>query len=638
MQQTEERSAPAARDTNGASRAGAAAWLSRLTTRQKVLLTAGVVLALLIVWTGWCLLHASRSGDRARAALVAAEASLRAHDVDGARQHLAEASSALDAMDRNVDELGPIRTVAGVTPIVRVQLRGIEAYVAAGRDLTNAAAHLTDAVDGLLHPTVPNASLENTVEPMRTLHEALQQGVAAMDQAADRVNSLNGYRLLGPLDSARGDLTRRLTDGRQNAIDAERGVAALVDFVGGNGPRRYLVLAQNPDEVRPTGGFIGSYGVLEADGAKVHLDRFEAVQNWTDAHPDVVAPLDDAATPFKYSDIGSQERLSNTNASTDWPADAELASRMWVQGGEAPVDGVLLITPDMLIRVLHVLGPVTVPEYGETITEANLLERLDFHTHFEYGGGAPADIRKEFLGALAKPVLQAMLHAPSDKWLDLGEQLADAGNAREMMAWSPKPEIEDVLVQQGWDGQLPAVDGDFFFNADFEYAAKNGRGLVRSFDHVVHVNPDGSGTVETTYTLTNTLPEQLSGKVNDTANIYTVLYGPAGAEIDETADEPDVSNELPVSDHPGDGYVIEALPLQSDSVKIVWRVPDLLTRDAKGNWHYALRWQHVATNRGDTLHLTVDLPDGWTWSSGAPPTDIRLDHDVDAEWELQDNS
>jgi Protein of unknown function (DUF4012) len=608
-----------------------------VTSRQKAAIVAGTLFAAIVLWSGWCLWQAERAGNRVHDALTATEASLQAHDVPGARHHLAEANAALDAMDHDVGRLGPIGTVARFTPIVRVQLRGIEAYVDAGRELTGAATHLTDALDGLLNPSDPNASLETTLDPLRNLDATLQQGVDALDRASERVNSLNGYRLLGPLDSTRKELVRRLTEGRQKAIDAHDGVTALLDFMGGNGPRRYLVLAQNPDEVRPTGGFIGSYGVLEADGAKVRLDRFEAIQNWTFAHPDVVAPPDQTATPFAYSDIGSQQRLSNVNASVDWPADAQLAAQMWVQGGEAPVDGVLLITPDMLKRILNVIGPVTVPEYNETVTEANLLERLDYYTHIA-SAGQTADQRKEFLGALAQPVLKAMLHAPTDKWVDLGEQLGAAGDAREMIGWSSQQNVEDVLVHHGWDGSLPVVGGDFFYNADFEYAAKNGRGLQRTFDHVVHVNPDGSGTVETTMTLANTLPPQTEFKLNDEANIYTVLYGPLDAVIDPASDEPDVSNELSVSGHPGAGYSIEALPLSSDSVKIVWRVPDLLTRDPDGTWRYSLAWRHVATNAGDVLHLSVQLPDGWSWKDDAPPSDVRLDQDFDGEWAIEDNS
>jgi hypothetical protein len=150
------------------------------------------------------------------------------------------------------------------------------------------------------------------------------------------------------------------------------------------------------------------------------------------------------------------------------------------------------------------------------------------------------------------------------------------------------------------------------------------------------VNPDGSGTVETTMTLSNTLPEDVLGKRNEEANLYTVFYGPGGATVDRSSDEPDIEFEEPVSDHPGVGYAVTAPPLGSDSVKIVWQVPELLTRDDDGTWRYSLFWQHVATNRADTLHLQVELPNGWKWAKDPPPSDVRLDRDLHGAWALQD--
>ena len=46
----------------------------------------------------------------------------------------------------------------------------------------------------------------------------------------------------------------------------------FVDLLGGNGPRKYLFLFQNNSEMRATGGFIGSYGVL--DIANGHVKNF----------------------------------------------------------------------------------------------------------------------------------------------------------------------------------------------------------------------------------------------------------------------------------------------------------------------------------------------------------------------------
>jgi hypothetical protein len=597
------------------------------------------VAAVVALWSGYCFLRAASAASRAKSALVAAEASLKTRDIPGARRHLAEANAALDGVSDNLGRLGPLRTVMHWTPVVRVQLHGIEAYVGAGRELTHGATVLTDALDDVLNPKVPDASLATTLEPLRSFDVALREGITSLDRAMDKISALDGQRLFGPLNGTRHDLAQQLTTARQQAVDSEQGVQALLTAIGGDGPRRYLVLAQNPDELRPTGGYAGSHGVLEADGAKVSLNSFEGSGDWSAAHPTVVVPPAEQATPFRLLESGKPQRLNNANATIDWPTGAQLAQRLWAQAGNPPVDGVLLITPELIVRVLSVVGPVDVPEYGETVSASNLLARLDFHTHEQPASDQPGGRnRKEFLSAVAQPVLHAMVHAPSSEWVDLGQQLVKAMDAREAMVWSDDAKVEDVVAQRGWDGRLPQTDGDFFANGDFEYAAKNGRGITRTFDHVVHVNEDGSATVETTMTLANTLPPDLPGKVNpnDGATVYTAFYGPAGATLDDAsaADARLVGGEPSVSGHPAAGYILRAAPLGSDSITFTWRVPHLLVKADDGSWRYSLFWRAVPTNATDTLHLDVQLPQGWRWVGTPPPSEVRLNQDVNAKWDV----
>src|SRR5207249_4693507 len=115
---------------------------------------------------------------------------------------------------------------------------------------------------------------------------------------------------------------------------------------------RYLLFSQNPDEVRPTGGFMGTYGVITAGPDGMALERYEGIEKWTLAHPDVVVSLDQTSNPFAIYDPPLPQRLSNVNAVPDWPRAARLAMDLWRRGDEAPVDGVLSVTPAFLARVL----------------------------------------------------------------------------------------------------------------------------------------------------------------------------------------------------------------------------------------------------------------------------------------------
>ena len=68
-------------------------------------------------------------------------------------------------------------------------------------------------------------------------------------------------------------------------MSARDGLDALIDMLGGSGPRRFLIFSQNPDEVRPTGGFIGTYGVLTTRNGHMTLDDFDSTSSWYSTHP-----------------------------------------------------------------------------------------------------------------------------------------------------------------------------------------------------------------------------------------------------------------------------------------------------------------------------------------------------------------
>jgi hypothetical protein len=306
---------------------------------------------------------------------------------------------------------------------------------------------------------------------------------------------------------------------------------------------------------------------------------------------------------------------------------------MWQRGGEAPVDGVAAVTPEFLARVLGVLGPVTVPGYDETVTSSNLVERLDYHTHVEVTApeeAAPGANRKRFVVELARVVMQKLLDAPASTWDPLGRAVTAAFEGREAMAWSDEADVRNALVDRRLDGTLPAATGDFFYDGEFAYAAKNGRGRRRTFDHVVTLQPDGSGRVTTTVTIANTEPP---GPANLDSLSYLTFYGPEGAGFVSSSVPPDAT-EPTLAGHPARGWDLAAPPLGTATLTFTWSAPHLAVRQRDGTWRYQLWWMRLPDHDGDTLHLSVILPSGWRWKGASPPATVSLGHDVVGSWAL----
>lgn len=597
-----------------------------------------MVVTLVALLGGFTLFHvlgAARAGERGRAALIRAEASLSARELKIAREHLAEARAAFTETREEMAALGPVASVARRVPVVGDQVKAVDAFAGAGLSLSQSAQQLIDAAESVLQPADDRLPISDAMKALRRTQESLGPAVAALSQASDDVTSLRGRYLIGPLARARDDLATRLPRIHDRARSADQGLTALMTFAGLSGPKRYLFLSQNPDEVRPTGGFIGTYGVLTGDDGHMKLERYDGIDEWVHGRPAASVPADKVGSPFRYHDPPLRQGLANVNSQPDWPTAAKLAADLWIAGGEAPVDGVISFTPGFMRRILSVVGAVTIPSYGETVTASNFDERIDYYTHRVTP--LPGADRKDFVAVVAEAVMQKLLEAPASQWESLGRVMGQAFDAREALAWAVDPQVAATLAERKWDGAFPTHDGDFFFNSEFEYVAKNGRGIRRVYDHQVALTPDGGARITTTLTVTNTEPPDPAGNASTLA--YMTLYGPQGAVVDQVASDAFGFEEPALAGHPARGWFRAAAPSGGQTtLKVIWDAPGLLTKQGDGTWRYSLRWRNLPDHIGDVVNLNIELPPGWRWTEGAPPAQLSLDQEIIGSWALSSSS
>ena len=602
---------------------------SRHGSRRRVLLVVLLVAGCFLGFGAVQSAKAARAAFAGKAALERAEKHIDNGRLGAASAVLADARTYFVTSRHEVRLLERYAPFSRWVPLVGTQIQGVAVLADSGALLADAGLRLTGAATSIIEPEQEQLELSDALSQLREINGLLRLGVSSLDEAAAKVDSLDGTLLVRPLGRARAELAGRLADIRRRATDAADGLRSLITFIGGDGPRTYLVLSQNPDEVRPTGGYIGTYGVLSAVGGKLSLERYDSIESWFTVHREAEATPEERAGPLRF-DSRARATIANVNMGPDWTQAAQLATRLWERGGEAPVQGVVSFTPAFLGQVLSVIGPVVVETFGETISADNLVERLDYYTHLL--PPAPGEDRKEFIAELAKALMPRLFAVQASRWEALAKVLGHSFGAREAMVWSADTEVASVLAARGWDGSVPARAGDFVLPAEFEYANKNGRELRRTYEHHVVVHADGSARVTTVLTLVN--PEPPS-RLNLQSVTYISMYGPAGAVLDPASD-PLAIPEPPVSGHPGAGWVRPVTPESQTTVTVVWNVPNLVEADANGDRAYSLLWMRHPDHKGDTLKLRVELPPGWKWASAPPPAESSLDRDVVGSWAIAD--
>ena len=125
--------------------------------------------------------------------------------------------------------------------------------------------------------------------------------------------------------------------------------------------------------------------------------------------------------PKEYSwfDIGSHSwSMRDSNLDADFSIDArygEITYQTEAGKDAIPVQGVIAITPWLIQNLLKITGPISVPEYQETVTATNLIDLIHFHQLGGKAAGEGSDtthspdgqssLRKHFMALLAGSLL-----------------------------------------------------------------------------------------------------------------------------------------------------------------------------------------------------------------------------------------
>ncbi len=344
------------------------------------------------------------------------------------------------------------------------------------------------------------------------------------DVAAD-VAALDTDALLGPLREP----VEEARDGLAELADRSHDVSGLVQhlpgFLGADGPRQYLLVLQNPAEARPTGGIVGTFALVRAEGGQLTL--VETVGN------DALLQLDRAgldAVPEAVALFGEQlSHVANLTMSPDFPQAAQLLSHLWQQSGQPAPDGVIALDPVALQQVLGVTGAVAVPG-GPEVNADNAVDLL-MHNAYDLLGGL-SDARDDYLKNVVGAVFTAATQPGTDLW-GLGQALALPEVRGHVTVWSGREDEQAFLRDVAYAGELgdPADRvGVYVTNAD---ASK----LDYFLDAAIAATCTGDGST-VSLTLTNSVPAEVSHYIgsklttpNTTHRVTVSWYVPRGRGV-----------------------------------------------------------------------------------------------------------
>jgi hypothetical protein len=609
-----------------------------VTRRSGPLLIAGsalLVAGIFVLFTVVALVAAAadvRSGQVALERAAAAGAEL---DLASAREELGEARGRLCSAGRRLQAPGP--RLAARWPWVGPDIAGATALSAGGCLVAGAAEHAVVAVEelpgglGALMPVdgrLPVGALQRLAPILAETARAFGEGEANIREATPAGT--------GPtLQRARVEFLDRVGLAREGAEVGAALLEILPALLGAEEPRRYVVLAQNPAELRGTGGFMGAFTVMTADRGRLDFGDFRSIWELENLRPDEIEP----PTPDfaeRYDVSGGAGYWPNLNFTPDFPTVGAAIVRLWERTEGNEIDGVIAVDPVAVEHLMAVTGATQVSRVG-TVTAATVVEVMANEAYDLFDND---DQRKALLGAVAVDVLQRALTESGDRPDELLEALAAAVRGRHLLVYARDPRAQEAIRAVGADGGLLEGPGEHVAVVVNSRAANKADYYTdRNVRYEVHLRPDGSSRSTLTVTLRNDTPaEGLPSHVIG-PNVQGLAAGHNRSRLDLFA--PKGAGLLAFRRHPGRPgvrvgvehgrpvftTVAEIPPGGNDTVEISWDVEAAWTGDRDGG-SFTVVLQDQPTIRPTSGWVVVHAPPGMSIRTADPSAVVgggRLD-------------
>lgn len=243
--------------------------------------------------------------------------------------------------------------------------------------------------------------------------------------------------------------TKVLEETRNNISLGKEVINLLPDFLGLDGKKReYIILLQNETELRPTGGFVGSYALLSFQGGKIinfEIKDTGEVSNKTGGQME---------PPWEIKTFLNENNWYLRDA--NWKADFVKASgdTQWFLEKETSkkVDGVMSINLAVAKSMLEVIGEIYIPEFKEKINGDNVYEQAEFYKETKFFPGSVQKI--SFFEGLGKQLFEEIKNLKMEKsWLMIST-FFDLLEKNEIQIALNNKDSAKKINNLGWDGKI----------------------------------------------------------------------------------------------------------------------------------------------------------------------------------------
>jgi nucleoside-diphosphate-sugar epimerase len=488
------------------------------------------------------------------------------------------------------------------------------------RDMIKALEPLADYIDKFqpaisIDDTTPVTTEQYRQEllKLRENRALIASGTYKLGLASDVVENLEVNTFPKKLQTTVADMKEFNREAANLLEPFQQTVTFLPELLGVDGRQKYLILLQNPTELRSTGGWLSSYAILGIESGQImqldvddiyNIEGFLSIQGKKYPAPaDMKNALD--LENWSFSLVNWDPNLSKVT---------ESAEMFMKDSGKAlNIDGIITLDTEVVRALLDTWDGIEVPGEAEIITSENLYEKI-FTLHSEFTPGSRQ--KTTFLANLANEVFRKVLSSDASEYSSISTTLYDALQEKHILAYVTNAQANAYLANEGWNGSIESDHLGTPVAVEWNWGAnKSNLYLERTTDLDVNIK----STTEIDYTY------KLAIKNNSKANVYPQgdyvnylrLYFPENAEIISTKGFDSNSYDIYIQD----GRKVLGgwfnTPIQkTKQLEIQYKVVDegsiaFPIEVKNGNVTFESRIFKQAGLNADPYSIALTYPDGW---------------------------
>lgn len=477
---------------------------------------------------------------------------IEAGQLDAAREKVAglpaKTGIIRESLDASLENLGQDM------PSLNAQLINIQGLM----DLVELASRnlLMPAIDYLQsHPLTTLKSGDGI--DIRKLCEYITFAESLMPQVEETMNLANTLDI--SIVDEDGELAEKLETANQwlEHYRADNTLfAKLRTMLGAEGDRIYLIAAQNTAEIRASGGFPGSMGLMKIENGILFIEDFAGVKTFLSQE-----------TPWKAQLTNTESRLFYRLYlpwDSDFCPDHERAAEIWAMSYEArwrnPLDGVISLTPAIVQKLLGVLEEEIRLFDGTVLNGENAMDALQRDLYFRYFGrtytpNANTVTNQLFADAANKTMGVVMNRTELSDLMLYMPVVEECVKNRELMIWMADEDEQQIIRNLGCHGGLNTdpqkPQAGIYFS--LTVASKMGWFLKMEPEMGEGVeNPDGSWTYPVTVKFSNIITKDeirsagtyITGGAGGVIGGSAYFFAPAGGTVSDFTSDGDLRINL----------------------------------------------------------------------------------------------